>query len=591
MRKLTIAYTIAILIPTIAMGSYTYYQTMENIKQQAVQNAARNLLQIKEDILRQTTIIKGVASNIAYNKNIQSLLYYGMEFTPEALNYFIDSIAAPINYALNFNGANIYQVGVYFVNETVPEYNNFYREERIRDEVWYDGFIKDARDELWIYPAKSRRFNTGSNSSKTDTDNSSSANKPENSPVVRMVKKIMGVDGSYMGIVIVDILEEDMFSSMNIGLQNNEIFIFDDNKNIVYPQNYDQVQEYVKLLKIYIASNAGADFYKNVLYSYETIEPLNIKLLSKTPIGSFVRSSVVASSYNILAVVLGVALLEVFTYFILKMIFSRLNQIVKIMSIVARGNFNIRIPIVHSDEVGQIGASFNVLIEKINTLINDVIRKETSQKDAQLTALQYQINPHFIYNTIDIFRMRLELESNYEMADSITSFGKMLRYNINRDSKYATVKEEVNYTEKYILLQKLRYGERINFAADLPEDFGDIKIIRFLLQPIVENSIKHGMGFRESLKIELKFYREKDYIEIHVIDNGLGIKSEELKSINKQLKNSMALERNRDTDKNIGLENINARIKLFYGEQYYIRLESVEGEFTKAIINIPYTQD
>jgi sensor histidine kinase YesM len=259
-----------------------------------------------------------------------------------------------------------------------------------------------------------------------------------------------------------------------------------------------------------------------------------------------------------------------------------------VMRIVAKGNFNIRIPNAHNDEVGQMAESFNVLIEKINFLINDVVKKETAYKDAQLTALQYQINPHFIYNTIDIFRMKLELEGNYEMADSITSFGKMLRYNINRDSQYATIKEEVDYIEKYLNLQKLRYGERIVFVADLPEDFKNIKIIRFMLQPIVENSIKHGIdNYKKGLYIQIKFIKRMRCVQVEVIDNGKGINDAELELLNKQLKNSKALEKKNDTYKNIGLENINARIKLFYGEQYYIKLESIEGEYTKAIINIP----
>jgi sensor histidine kinase YesM len=236
--------------------------------------------------------------------------------------------------------------------------------------------------------------------------------------------------------------------------------------------------------------------------------------------------------------------------------------------------------------------SFNILIEKINVLISDVIKKETAQKDAQLTALQYQINPHFIYNTIDIFRMKLELEGNYEMADTITDFGKLLRYNINRDSQYATIKEEVDYIEKYINLQRIRYGEKIKFSVDLPEDFNNIKIIRFMLQPVVENSIKHGIDSnKKEIYIQIKFFKKIDCVQIHVIDNGRGINEAELEILNNQLKNSIALEKKNNTDKNIGLENINARIKLFYGEQYYIELESIEGEYTKAVINIPYIQD
>ena len=592
LRKLTMAYTIAILIPTIVIGFYTYYQSMNSIKQETAQNAERNLIHIKEDIERKSVLIKNVTDNIVYNKKIQNLLNYGMEFTPEAINYFIESIANPIDYALDFNDANIYQIGVYFVNKTVPEYNNFYKEERIKDEEWYDSFIKSKQDEIWIYPAKSNRFNLNTNITKANKTDINITDKQEDLTVLKMVKKIKGVNGKYLGVVTIDILEEDIFSSMNTGLKNNEIYAMNIEKNIVYPHRYDDAQKYIMLQIIDTGKKQGYSVHGNVLYSYETIEPLNIKIISKTPIESLVKKTFLASGYNILAVVLGVIVLEIFTYFILKMIFSRLNQIVMVMSIVAKGNFNIRIPIAHNDEVGQMAESFNVLIEKINFLISDVVKKETAYKDVQLTALQYQINPHFIYNTIDIFRMKLELEGNYEMADAITSFGKLLRYNINRDSQYATIKEEVDYIEKYFNLQKIRYGEKIVLIADLPKDFNNIKIIRFMLQPIIENSIKHGItNYKNELCIQIRFFKKMGCVQVHVIDNGRGITVAELEMLNKQLKNSRALEKKNDTYKNIGLENINSRIKLFYGEQYYIKLESIEGEYTKAIINIPYVQD
>lgn len=580
LNKLSLVYTIAIFIPAIIMGIYTYFQYMNNMKKEVSQNSHQMLFQIKEDIKRKMVIIEGVADNIAFNSKVQNLLYYGMEFTPEELNYYINSIAMPIEYALNFNGANIYQISVYFVNNTIPEYNNFLKEERIKDEEWLKNFKKSNEDEIWIYPAKSNKFDFNMASNET------------NSKVLKMAKKIKSVNGKYLGVLTIDILEEDIFSNINTEMENRKIFVVKGN-NIIYPNDDDDIQKYIRLHNEEINNKEKGDyFYNNKLYSYETINSLNLKIISKTFVNGLAQETLKTSGYNILAIIIGSIILAIVTYFILKMLFSRLNQIVKVMEIVAQGNFNIKIPIVHRDEVGKISENFNILIEKINTLINDIVKKETAQKDAQLIALQYQINPHFIYNTIDIFRMKLELEGNYEIADSIANFGKMLRYNINRDSQYSTVKDEIEYVEKYISLQKLRYGNKINFKSNVPENIKDLKILRFILQPIVENSINHGM--KESKKeflIEIDFIEKINNLEIHVIDNGKGIDKEELDIINDKLKNFKSLDRVKDTDKNIGLENINTRIKLFYGEQYYIKMESVKEQYTKTIINIPYIQD
>jgi two-component system, sensor histidine kinase YesM len=584
LKKLTIAYTIAILIPAIAAASYTYVQSMSSIKQEMARGSERSLVQIENDIDRNVTIVSDIANNIAYNTKIQNLLFYGMEFTPEAINYFINSIASPIEYALNFNEANIYQVRVYFSRENIPEQTHFLREERLKGEEWYREFKKSNNEELWIYPAKSSNYNNiaGSEFDKTK-------DIPGDTNVFRMVKKIREISGTYLGVAVIDILEENLLSSLKVSVKSDEFFVVNWSGDIVYPHEYETDKIIAEQDLNNMTDEKGYLFSGNMLYSYKAIKPLNIRIINKVPIEGLIKSALLASGYNILTVVLGIIILEIITYYTLKIIFSRLNQIVKIMNVVVMGNFDIRIPVLQRDEVGKIALSFNVLIEKINSLINDVIKKETAQKDAQLAALQYQINPHFIYNTIDIFRMRLELEGNYHMSDSISYFGRMLRYNINRDSQYATIEEEVEYIEKYIHLQRLRYEDKLNFQANIPEGFEKIKIIRFMLQPIIENSIKHGIkGIERALYIGIIFEKKGDKLQIQVFDNGSGIEEEELKLLNEQLRKSKALEKKNSTDKNIGLENINSRIKLFYGEQYYIKMESVKEQWTKVIINIPY---
>lgn len=592
LRKLTLAYLIAIFIPTVTIGSYTYFQSVENIKKESVQGAEKNILQIKGEIERKLTLVRGVANNIAFNRKIQDLLYYGMEFTPEVLDYFINSVAAPVDYALNFNDASIYQIGVYFNNVTIPEYNCFFNEDKIKTEDWYESFIKSDKDELWIYPAASKRFTSDTNVISGQEDVKSDTRYFNDTYVVKMAKKIRAIDKKYLGVLIIEILEEDMFSPLNAVLRDNEIFVVDNDSTIIYPHQYDDLQQHIKLRNIDFEGQENYFIYKNNLYSYETIEPLNINIISKTPIGNMLKNTSRTSGLIILGVALGIAILEIFTYYILKIIFSKLNQIVKIMDIVAKGNFNIQLPVTSNDEVGKITGSFNILIQKINDLVSDVIKKETAHKDAQLTALQYQINPHFIYNTIDNFRMKLELQGDFEMADSITDFGKILRYNINRDTKFATIKEEVDYLEKYINLHRLRFGERIKFKVYFLEKFEKAKIIRFILQPIIENSIKHGMdSSKQELNIQIKFYQENHCIQIHVIDDGKGMARHQIEYLNDKFKNLKDLQNINSADKNIGLANINARIKLFYGDQYSIRMESSEGEFTSTILNIPYIMD
>lgn len=578
LKKLTFAYALAVLIPTTAIGYYTYLQSQSYIRNEMIQSMRQNLLQIRYNIDRKMVIAGGMADNIACNGRIQDLLLYGMKLTPDALINFTNYVEGPIEYALNFNEASIYQIGVYSVNDTVPEYGHFFSEERINNLEWYKDFKKSKNDSIWLYPARSDRFEYNGISGNTN--------------VFKLVKKIMTMDGRYLGAVTMDILEEEMLSSINFDISGQEIFAVNDRNQIIFPSKYTDTIQQLELFNKKIKQNSGYFIDNNILYNYEVIAPLHIKILSKIPVGEIVKKSSLPSRWMIFAVISGIIVLEVFTYFILKVIFSRLNQIAKIMNVVARGNFNIRIPINQRDEVGQLASDFNILIEKINVLINDVIKKETAQKDAQLAALQYQISPHFIYNTIDTFRMRMELDGNYEMADAIAHFGKMLRYNIGSSSKYSTVKEEIDYVEKYVALLKLRHGEKLKFAVDVPENLKSAKIIRFMLQPIVENSVKHGMEYgKHELRIQIDIKATDGCMEIYVTDNGKGIDTKELDKINYRLKYSDLTDRKYSDGGRIGLDNINSRIKLFYGDEYYIRMESQPGEYTRAVIRIPYVTD
>lgn len=263
---------------------------------------------------------------------------------------------------------------------------------------------------------------------------------------------------------------------------------------------------------------------------------------------------------------------------------SRLKYIVKVMNKVSSGNFNVRIKMKQKDEIGQLSEDFNLLIEKINILFKENVEKEIAQKDAQLKALQYQINPHFIYNTIDIFRMKMELAGEYDTAKAITDFGKILRYNINSTSKYTTINEEVQQVIKYVNLQKQGYGSNIILKTGIPEELLDKKMIKFILQPLVENSIKHGGGKRRdaTLNITIEFQIIGSKIQVTVSDDGKGIPEEKLNKLNRQFEAAAKIEEYDEDHESIGLLNINERIKLFYGKENHIRMESMVGKYTKT---------
>lgn len=576
MTKLTLAYAAAILIPSILIGVYSYNQSQRYVNNEIVKGSMQTLLQRVDNINYKMLLMQSMCDNIAYNTRVKRLLNNEYILNFENLSEYMNIINNLITDDYNFLQSNIYSIRVFMNNKTIPEsWSSFFNEDRIKDQEWYRKFKSSRNDLIWLGPIRADYLN----------------NEAENDQIVyTLVKKVYATGSNrYLGVVTISILQQDLFSSMNSTLKNDEgLFVITGNNEIVYSSRAVNKDEMLSLFNINGQDKEGNFASAGMLYLYKNIDPLNMKIVSQVPVSKLVSSMQTGSRNTIFVIVIGIIILEVFTYYTIKIIISKLKHIVSVMNKVSKGDFDVRIPIRQKDEIGQLAEDFNVLIEKINQLIKDLLTKELVQKDAQLMALQYQINPHFIYNTIDLFRMKMELAGDYPTADAIADFGKMLRYTINSKDKYATIFEEIEQVKKYIGLQQLKYGDKIVLNIDVEEALLENKILRFVLQPLVENCMKHGFNSRtQIIHIDINFKKFSDTVLIEIMDDGRGIEESKLEILNFQLKNSIADGNGDGPDGGIGLFNINERLKLFYGEKHHLLMESKMGEYTNVFFDIP----
>lgn len=247
-----------------------------------------------------------------------------------------------------------------------------------------------------------------------------------------------------------------------------------------------------------------------------------------------------------------------------------------------QNNFTTTLHLNRNDEIFHISSRINYLIEKIRNLITVTIKQEVSAKENQLIALQHQINPHFLYNTMDIFSSRMEINELYEESDAMTCFCSMLRYNINSNQMLATVTDELAQVTHYITIQKLRDID-ISLILDVSETLLHIPIIKFILQPIVENSFKYRKP-DSPLIISIKIFENNRLIYFKIQDNGTGLSEDKLTELNHLFNASYtALSKSHH---HIGLSNINDRLKLFYGPSHHI-VASMEDSQTTFTFSIP----
>lgn len=304
----------------------------------------------------------------------------------------------------------------------------------------------------------------------------------------------------------------------------------------------------------------------------------------------YVLSGSISSSIFILALSL---LFIVILYVTLKKTFSKYQtqvvDLVETIHDIAEGEQGKRIDLKKKDqELLLIAETTNDMLDRLERNIHDIYQLELSQKDANMRALQAQINPHFMYNTLEFLRMYAVMENQNELADIIYEFSSLLRNNIS-DERETTLKQEVEFCRKYSYLCMVRYPKSIAYGFKIDPGLEEMRIPKFTLQPLVENYFAHGVDHRRTDNvISIKALKKEGYVEILVTDNGRGMPADKLAEIQDKLA-QRTFEHTVDYSgkrQSIGIVNVHERFVLYFGDRYNISVESMEHQGVRYRITI-----
>ncbi|WP_181909553.1 cache domain-containing sensor histidine kinase [Paenibacillus taihuensis] len=266
---------------------------------------------------------------------------------------------------------------------------------------------------------------------------------------------------------------------------------------------------------------------------------------------------------------------------------SSLRTMTRLMKQVQGGNLDVAFQIRQNDEIGLFGREFNRMLRRIKELIAEIYDISARKKETELEALQSQINPHFIYNTLETIRMNAVINDDDEVAEMTFTLGKLLRYSINRGREIVTVEEELEHLENYVELLRYRFKNRFELEYDIPGELMSFHVMKLMFQPIVENAILHGMeGKDEKVRILLSARTEGDMAIFVLRDEGVGMDSMRLHLLRGSIQGLQAPQDGTRTG--VGLRNINERIKLHYGESYGIEVDSRPDAGTEVRLRLPY---
>ena len=259
-----------------------------------------------------------------------------------------------------------------------------------------------------------------------------------------------------------------------------------------------------------------------------------------------------------------------------------LHKMARSMDAAAKGDFTVSLPIESDDEIGQLSRHFNSMVQRINSLIDNVYKKELLCKDAEFKMLQAQINPHFIYNVLDTISWTVQSNGMPEISKMASALSRLMRISINKN-QYIPLKEELSCVQDYLLIQKIRYQDKINAIIDVDPELDSLIIPKLILEPLVENAVVHGLEGKDGPGIILvKGETDKNTVVFTIKDNGVGMTVIQLHEI----WNSASLPGSSHTG--LGFLNVHRRIQYIYGPDYGLDIQSQLNNGTSITIRIPH---
>ncbi len=396
-----------------------------------------------------------------------------------------------------------------------------------------------------------------------------------------------------LGILLIDVDEsvlEESYKSQIIA-SDIESFICDGEGNIVSHPDKSLIGKNMKTtpyIQMVLDSKAhdGRFLYKDdtmdVMTLYSTSDVAGWKLITVIP-SSYLYSEINAvRNIFLIAGLIITLILFIIVLFLSDKLTKPMRHLMKTMNKAENGNLDVKIDIIKEDEIGQLSMSFNNMISKIKLLMEKSIKEEQLKKEIELEALHAQINPHFLYNTLNSVKWMAKMQGASNISSTVTALVKLLRISINLGSEMIYLKDEIDYVKNYIFIQKIRFNEQIEVTYHIDEDCGECRIPKLILQPIVENSIVHGLqeDGGESLNIVIYAFREEEHLIVEIVDDGVGIEQDTLKKI--------LGARNVNKFSTVGLNNVNERIKLYFGDSFGINIMSEIKKGTHVRITLPY---
>ncbi len=619
-QKLMLIYSIALGISIITFASQLIREVVESTEQSFL-NDTKNLLQESVyDVENNVDVCYRAVSSLTSDYDIISYINdWNSEDSTDIFDFSME-LNKKVEQIV-FLSTDVYQYRIYINNEDFPEIGSIvYNAGRLPIKDSLNDILVGSTTGYWLVNHPENNYNTSTRVRRN---------------VVSLYMPLRYSNAKNPGIVEVSMPVESFFRHVFSQAGNKNLFAFvrDSGGRVIYNGHSEFLTDYGldeagldQLLKNYDLSGKSRSVLIRVgkipmRMVYDYVDRLGCSVYYIVSNEDFTKGLMDTTFLIIAESLVSLLVLSVLTYFLTRIVFKKMKQIIVSMRKVGEGKFGISVDTAGQDEMSEMAYHFNKMSNQLGNLVSEVIKKQEAKKNAEIHALFSQINSHFIINTLENIRMMAEVDSRFEIADAITSLGKLLRYGLKWTSEYSMLREEIEYIVNYINLINIRYDFVIRLETDIPAALMTYRVLKISLQPIVENSIHRGIVSlgRDGL-LTIRAFEIPEYTVIEITDDGAGMDEERLENVRMSLlpdtlietqgvsetkdingaqnvngaqEKTEELEKGRTQSKGgtgIGLKNVNERIRLVYGERYGIQIDSVKDEYTRVTIRLPASQ-
>ncbi|MGM7719978.1 cache domain-containing sensor histidine kinase [Metabacillus sp. Hm71] len=568
------------ILPSMGLGLLTGYTVERIIDNQATQHTLQLIGQVNKTLESYASNMQNISYLLSMDPEINTFLSQKQPTTNQtedevySIRQFMQGLSTLYPEVAGILVVNSH--GNYISNELYSRYN-----QNLTEESWY----KEAVQNEGIF----KIIGHPANRSITSHVNY------KNSEVVTVVRAIIEPETQEVkGVVLIDLkLRVIAEATKNVRLgKYGYLMVIDENGEEIYSPANPLVKEIPK--RLLNSDDSG--------YFSEEVEGNTLQFIyQKQPFTNWTTVGIFSTDESIievktihLYVISFVFFVCIFgitaSYYLSNSMSKPIVQLMSFMRKVESGNLSIRYKGDRKDEIGMLGRSFNHMIVKVNDLISLTEQQERQKREAELRSLQAHIKPHFLYNTLDTISWMARKRGADDVSEVVASLSRLFRIGLSKGNDIILLTEEITHIQSYLSIQKARYRDKLNYSIKLEPEIHDVTILKLVLQPIVENAIYHGIKERKGPgHIHIHAKEEQDQLVLKVTDDGKGIPSDKLEALREKMDSLYTVkeEKGKRVDFGYGMMNVQARIKLTYGDQYGLTIDSILGEGTVVMIHLP----